>query len=273
MERISRGWRLAKQSLTVVRSDPALAGLVIVGGLLSALVALPAVLVALVISDGEEPSAAAWALLGVAGFVIYAITVFFGVALVHAAALVIDGEDATVGASIGFGLERLAPILGWALVGSLVQLVFALLRSRAGVLGAVLAGLGSTAWSLVTFLAVPVIAFEGLGPFAALKRSAALFRERWGEQITGSIGIGLVFFLLSLPAIALVVVGLALAAGDAGVLGWLVVIAGLLAIGAVTVLGRAASATFGAVLYYYAVTGDAPPQFAEGDLRTVARPV
>jgi Family of unknown function (DUF6159) len=271
MERISRGWRLAKQSLAVVRSDPALAGLVIVGGVLTALVALPAVAVALVVSEGDEPSGAAWVVLAVGGYVVYAITIFFGVALVRAAARVIDGEDATVGESIGFALERLRPILGWALVGSLVSLAFSLLR-RSGLLGSILAGLGGAAWSLVTFLAVPVIAFEGLGPLETLKRSAALFRERWGEQITGSIGIGLIFFLLSLPAIALVVVGLALAATDAGLLGWLVVLAGVVAIGVVTVLGRAASATFGAVLYYYAVTGGAPPQFTEGDLRSVVQP-
>jgi Family of unknown function (DUF6159) len=271
MERISSGWRLAKQSLVVVRSDPALAGLVIVGGVLAALVVLPGVILALLISEGDEPSAAAWVVLAVAGYLVHAVTVFFGVALVHAASRVIDGEDATVGQSVAFGFERLRPILGWALVGALVSLAISLLR-RSGLLGAILAGLAGTAWSLVTFLAVPVIAFEGLGPIETLKRSAALFRQRWGEQITGNIGIGLVFFLLSLPAIALLVAGLALVVADGGLLGWLVVLAAVLAIGAVTVLGRAASATFGAVLYYYAVTGDAPPQFAEGDLRAVVRP-
>jgi Family of unknown function (DUF6159) len=273
MERISTGWRLARQSLAVVRSDPALAGLVIVGGVLAALVVLPGVTLALLVSDGDEPSAAAWVVLAVAGYLIHVVTVFSGVALVHAAARVIDGEDATVHESIAFGFERLRPILGWAFVGALVSLAFSLMR-RAGLIGAVLAGLAGTAWSLVTFLAVPVVAFEGLGPIATLKRSAELFRQRWGEQITGNIGIGLVFFLLSLPALVLVVVGIVLVVvGEAGLLGWLVLLAGVLAIGAVTVLGRAASATFGAVLYYYAVTGEAPPQFAEGDLRAVARPV
>jgi hypothetical protein len=270
MERISRGWRLAKQSLAVVRSDPALAGLVIVGGVLAAVVVLPGMMLALLVGGGE-PTEPALAVLAVAGYLLHAVTVFFGVALVHAAARVIDGEDATVRQSIAFGFERLRPILGWALVGALVSLALSLLR-RSGLLGAILAGLGSAAWSLVTFLAVPVVAFEGLGPIATLKRSAALFRERWGEQITGNVGIGLVFFLLSLPAIALVVAGVALVVADAGLLGWLVVVAGVLAIGAVIVLGRAASATFGAVLYYYAVTGEAPPEFASGDLRTVVRP-
>ena len=59
------------------------------------------------------------------------------------------------------------------------------------------------AWSLVTFLAVPVIAIEGTGPFETIKRSASLFRERWGQQITGNIAIGAAVFLLGvLPAVA-----------------------------------------------------------------------
>ena len=59
------------------------------------------------------------------------------------------------------------------------------------------------AWSLVTFLAVPVIAIEGTGPFETLKRSASIFRQRWGQQITGNIAIGGAVFLLGvLPAVA-----------------------------------------------------------------------
>ena len=66
------------------------------------------------------------------------------------------------------------------------------------------------AWSLVTFLAVPVIAIEGTGPVGTLKRSASIFRERWGQQITGNIAIGGAVFLLGvLPAALLIVAGVA----------------------------------------------------------------
>ena len=50
---------------------------------------------------------------------------------------------------------------------------------------------------------MPVIAIEGTGPFETLKRSAALFKQRWGQQITGNLAIGGVVFLLGLlPAAA-----------------------------------------------------------------------
>jgi hypothetical protein len=147
-----------------------------------------------------------------------------------------------------------------------------LLRSRGGIAGTILAGLGGAAWALVTFLAVPVIAFEGLGPFATLKRSASLFRERWGEQIAGNIGIGVVFFLLSLPGILLAALGIGIAAGSAAVAGWILAVVGILVVVVVTIVGRAASATFGAVLHRYAATGRTDHPFAEGDLRSIAQP-
>jgi Family of unknown function (DUF6159) len=239
---------------------------------LAAIVALPGVVAGAVVSEGDEPSVVAWILIGLGLFLGYTVTVFFGVAIVHAAARVLDGEDATVGEAIGFAFTRLGPILGWSVVGAAVSLFFAFLRSRGGAIGNILAGLGGAAWSLVTFLAVPVIAFEGLGPFATLRRSASLFRARWGEQITGSIGIGFVFFLLSLPGLVLAGIGFAVATSQAAVAGWALAVVGILLVAAVTVVGRAASAAFGAVLYRYAANGVVSEPFAEGDLRSVARP-
>jgi hypothetical protein len=49
------------------------------------------------------------------------------------------------------------------------------------------------------------------------------------------------------------------------------VVIGVLVAVAVAVVGRAASAAFGAVLYRYAATGETSPHFAEGDLRSVAQ--
>ena len=271
MQRIRRGWGLAMKSLKVVRSDPALFALVIIGVVLAALVALPAVLAGGIVSEGDEPSVFAWILIGIGLYLGYAVTIFFGVALVHGAARVLEGGDATVGESIGFAFTRLGPILGWSVVGAAVSLLLAFLRSRGGLAGGILAGLGGAAWSLVTFLAVPVIAFEGLGPFATLKRSASLFRQRWGEQITGNIGIGFIFFLLSLPGLLIAGIGFAVASSQASVVGWGLVVVGVIVVGAVAAVGRAASATFGAVLYRYAADGITSDPFDESDFSSITK--
>lgn len=49
---------------------------------------------------------------------------------------------------------------------------------------------------------------RGTGPTATLKRSAGIFRERWGEQVTGPVSIGAVVMLATIPpAVILVAIG------------------------------------------------------------------
>ncbi|MEI8241604.1 MAG: DUF6159 family protein, partial [Actinomycetota bacterium] len=88
-----------------------------------------------------------------------------------------------------------------------VGLVLQLLRERGGIAGVILAALGGMAWNIITFLVIPVLVVEGVGPVSAIKRSAGLLKKTWGEQIIGTAGIGLVFGLLGF---AVAVVGIAL---------------------------------------------------------------
>jgi hypothetical protein len=249
-----------------VRRDSSLATLALLGLVVAAVLGLIPLLAG-AWAFGEEQDVLGWVFLAVAVFVAYFVTVYFGVAIVLAASAVLQGEDATVGHALAGASRRLGPIAGWSVVGAVVNVLFAVLRDRAGIAGAVLASVGSAAWSLVTFLAVPVIAFEGLGPVATLKRSAGLFRQRWGEQITGSVSINLIFFLFALPAVALIVLGIVVGGG----FGVVLAILGALALIMIVGVGRAASATFGAVLYRYAATGEVAGTFTEAELAGVAR--
>ena len=206
-------------------------------------------------------------------FAFYIGLTFSGVAIASAAAEVIGGSDAKVTTSVRAASTRLWPILGWAVVGTLVALGLALVRGKGGRGANVLASTGSDAWSLVTFLAVPIVAFEGLSPIATLRRSASLFRERWGEQLSGTASISLVFFLFLLPPLMLVFAGIVEAAlYGPSLVGAASAIVGLLALAAIGFLGRAASATFGAIVYRYATTGEIPATIARADLENLARP-
>ncbi|HEX9030007.1 MAG TPA: DUF6159 family protein, partial [Anaerolineales bacterium] len=50
-------------------------------------------------------------------------------------------------------------------------------------------------WNVATYLVVPVLAVENVGPVEAIKRSTGLLKRTWGEQIAGHLGLGAVFFL------------------------------------------------------------------------------
>lgn len=49
------------------------------------------------------------------------------------------------------------------------------LEERAGFLGRIVIGLIGMAWSLITFLVLPILVLEGVGVGTAIKRSGELF--------------------------------------------------------------------------------------------------
>ena len=142
--------------------------------------------------------------------------IYFNVALAAAADQALRGAEPDTRAARAVARSRIVQIAGWALVSVVVSALLALIRDRAGAAGGLIAGIGGAIWGLVTFMVVPVLAFEGIGPIAAIKRSAHLFRQRWGQQVTGNVAIGGIAGLVLLVAILIGVGGVfLLAAGNA----------------------------------------------------------
>jgi hypothetical protein len=116
-----------------------------------------------------------------------------------------------------------------------------------------------------------VIAIEGTGPLETIKRSASLFRERWGQQITGNIAIGAAVFLLGvLPAALLIAAGIAVwsAAAFAGAV---LVVIGALVLAIALLVSRALNGIFGVALYRYALEGEVVSGFSQEDLESAVR--
>lgn len=269
MGRIRRGWELTKTSWGVLRSDRSLAVFPVLAAVASlALAAAFGIPSWLLFDDDQTVAGVILAALG-----IYALTfagVFFSVALAAAAAQVLDGEDATVASGVAVARERLGAIAGWAAVLASVNVIIRGLAERAGPLGDILLGGIAVAWSLVTFLAVPVIALEDTGPIETLKRSAHIFRERWGEQVTGQFSIGAIVFLAALvPAAILVLIGAAI--GQAAVTGVLIALAVVILVVA-AIVSTALSQIFAVALYRFAVGAGATGAFTEQELSGAVRP-
>jgi hypothetical protein len=266
--RIRQGWELTKTSWGVLRGDRSLAVFPVLGTLTAVLLAAAFGLPAWALFDDDQTVAGV--VLAVVG--IYALTfaaVFFNVALAAAAAQVLDGEDATVASGTAVARTRLGAIAGWAAMVTTVNVVVRGLQERTGPLGDLLLGGIAVAWNLVTFLAVPVLALEGTGPIETLKRSARIFRERWGEQVTGQFAIGALVFLASIvPAGILFLVGLAVGGVAAGVLIGLAVAVMVVA----AILSTALSQIFAVALYRYAVGEGATGSFTEQELAGAVRP-
>jgi hypothetical protein len=270
MGRIRRGWALTKKSWALLREHPSLLRFPLYGGVATTLLAI------LFLGPGfylweEDQLAGAIPIIVIGVYVLSFVGFYFSVGLAACADMIFRGQEATVSDGLAVSRSRLSQISGWAAVSAAISLVMGLLENQGGTLGTIAARLVGMAWSLITFLAIPVIAIEGTGPFETIKRSASLFRERWGQQITGNIAIGAAVFLIGvLPAVLLIVGGIAVWA-SAAFLGALLVIVGALVLAISLLVSRALSGIFGVALYRYALDGEVVGGFTQEDLESAVK--
>jgi hypothetical protein len=270
MRRIKRGWGLTKKSWALLREHPSLLRFPLYGGVATTLLAIVFLGPGLYLFDDDQ-LAGAIPLIVIGVYVLSFVGFYFSVGLAACADKIFRGKQATVGDGLAVSRSRLSQISGWAAVSAAISLVMGVLENQGGTLGTVAARLVGMAWSLITFLAVPVIAIEGTGPFETIKRSGELFRERWGQQITGNIAIGAAVFLLGvLPAIALIAGGIALWS-SASFLGAVLVIVGALVLAIAMLVSRALSGIFGVALYRYALDGETVGGFTQDELESAVK--
>lgn len=270
MRRIKRGWGLTKKSWALLREHPSLLRFPLYGAVATTLLAIVFLGPGLYLWDDDKP-AGAIPLIAIGVYVLSFVGFYFSVGLAACADMIFRGQQATVADGLAVSRSRLSQISGWAAVSAAISLVMGLLENQGGTLGTVAARLVGMAWSLITFLAVPVIAIEGTGPFETIKRSGALFRERWGQQITGNIAIGAAVFLIGvLPAVLLIVAGVAVWS-SASFLGALLVVIGALVLAIALLISRALSGIFGVALYRYALDGEVVGGFTGEELESAVR--
>lgn len=265
-ERFARSWALVKASADVLSRDREL----LVFPLIAALAAFTMVLAFLLPMAGfgaldglaqatRGEGGPLFLLLGFAFcFAQYFVMIFFQSALVGAAMIRLRGGDPTVRDGLRIAWSRLGAILGYTLIAATIGMVLRSVQERSGPIGRWVAGLFGVAWTLATYLVVPVLVSREVGPVEAVRESGRLLRRTWGENVIGQGGIGLVFGLIQ--ALLLAVGGLAItgAIGAAAVAPVVLTIA--LTVIAATLVGlvqTALSGIYAAALYRYA-SGEPP---------------
>jgi Family of unknown function (DUF6159) len=270
MKRIRRGWALTKKSWALLNSHRELVRFPLYGGIATIILGLVFLGPGAFALD-KHTYGVGVPLIVIGIYVLSVVGIYFSVGLAACADRIFRGESATVGDGIAVANQRFGAICGWAALSTAIAVVIGLLENQGGALGDIAGRLVGAAWSLVTFLAVPVIAIEGTGPFPTLKRSASLFKERWGQQITGNLAIGGAVFLLGLlPAIVLIVLGLVIWS-SVGFLGALLVVIGALVLCVALVISKALSGIFGVALYRYALEGEVVGGFTQEDLESAVK--
>jgi hypothetical protein len=269
-DRLSRSWELVKASAAVLRADKELLVFPIVSAVLSILV-LVTFLVPMFLAgvfDSTVLHESGFPLAGYAlGFLFYVVqyfVIFFcNTALVGAALIRLRGGDPTVADGFRIATARFGAILGYALIAATVGMILRTIAERAGFIGKIVVGLIGFAWNVATYLVVPVLAVENVGPIEAVKRSASYLRKTWGEQIIGNLGMGSVFGLLTFGTI---VAGglLFFGAATTGSAALMITVGVLLVVAlvALALVSSALSGVYAAAVYRYAAEGETGKYFS-----------
>jgi hypothetical protein len=270
VSRFKQGWELTKKSWALLRSNKELFRFPIYGGLAALAIVIAFVGPGLyLIDDGEQVLGGVLTAIGLYGSSFVA--VFFGVALAATADKVFHGEQVSISYGFEVARSRTGAIAGWAALAALVGTLISLIQQSGSIGEAIIASLIGAAWSLITFLAVPVITFEGTGPWATLKRSSSLFKERWRGQVTGNLAIGGIVSLVGvLPAVALIAGGAYLWATGNGA-GAVLVLLGVMLMVVSMLIIQAMRGVFGVALYRFAAEGTVTTGFTQADFESAVK--
>lgn len=270
-ERFNRSWELVKASWAVLRQDKELLIFPIVSFLGSIVVlitfAIPMIAAGVFDSMASRGSDDIGFFGLVVGFlfylVMYTVVIFSNTALVGAAMIRLDGGNPTLADGFRIARERLGIIVAYAAISATVGMILRAISERGGLIGQIASSILGFAWSVLTFLVIPVLVMEKVGPVDAIKRSGELLKQTWGEQLAANFGMGMIFGLATFGiAIVGMVLIAAFAAVDAGVLVAIAVIVMILAIIALSLVGSALGGIYQAALYRYATSGTVDSHFS-----------
>jgi hypothetical protein len=271
-QKLSNSWELVKASAHVLRSDKELlifpilstTGVIIA----TAIFIFPFLVSNLADTLFSEQSQVFGTLIAFLYYIVqYTIIFFANTALVGAAMIRLRGGDPTVEDGLRIATKNFGSILGYALIAATVGMLLRWVSERSKGLGRFVISLIGMAWNIGTYLVVPILAVEGVGPIEAIKGSVNYLKKTWGEQIAGNMGIGAV------TGLAFLIVTL-IGGGFIGLVFVLelplffAIAAGALLVLALVFLGLISSALSGiytAAVYQYAATGETG-QFFETEI-------
>jgi hypothetical protein len=124
--------------------------------------------------------------------------------------------------------------------------------------GRILGFAGGLAWIVASYLVIPVLAFENLGPIDAVKRSSSILKARFGTVTRSGLRFGAIFAGLSIGALLVLMFGVALIVGRTYVIGVPVAIAGFAALVGVGMYAQAAGMYMRTILYRFATERPIP---------------
>lgn len=264
MGRFERSLQLFKSSWAVIRSEPSFLVLPVLSALGTVVVAVTFLIPAFFTLDTsttvdaygyatESTSPTALTFVLMFGFYLASafVVIFCNAALIAGANQKFEGGDPTLGSALQQAWGHVGAIFRWSLVSATVSMIIRQIQERGGLFGRIVGAIVGVAWSVVTFLVLPMLVIEGVGVREALSRSTAAVKRTWGENLIGQGGIGILGFLLMLPVVGIGALGASLLSSSS-VLGVPLIVVAILVGLAVTTVLSAMGVIYQAALYRFA---------------------
>lgn len=269
MNTLGRTWQLFKQSFTVLSEEPslvvfpiltAISALLLMAGFFVPLYRLGSLQAIVHRTAGWDDYLPLFSWYYGNTFVV----VFFNSALAACVNIRLSGGNPTLGDGLSVAASRLPRIAAWTLVSATFGLVLRAIETHERA-GRIVTGILGAGWTMVTYLMIPVVVIEDRPVFKSFRRSIALLRNTWGEQLAGGFGFGLLGVLLVVPGFGIGVLLMPVSM----VLGISVIVTYVLMLAAIF---GAVRGIFTVALYRYATDGSAPFGFSNQALGGQARP-
>lgn len=185
-------------------------------------------------------------------FVTNAIVLIFNTGLIACVFKILHGYNPSLGYGLSFAFKRLPQIISWSILSAVISVILNALEKNETISSLVTGILGVT-WSAITYFVVPVIVMNGLGPIGAIKRSGETLRSTWGKALIGNFSLKIIGFLLLLPVLILLGIGLFFAINAGSPVG-IGVVAGLGVLAFIVdyLLTEAVNSVFKCYLFVYA---------------------
>lgn len=266
VSRLRRGFKLANVSWKVIVAEPAILAVLAVG-LLGTIAASGGLFLLLfrrfpAVDDFRFPNyLVVLPVLWIGSVVTTYCRVVVSVMADHR----LRGEDPTVADGMTVATAKLGRILSWTLVSISVGLLLQVIAERFRLFGAIASRLFGMAWELATMFVVPVLALEDAGVRSSIRRSASIFKAKWGESVVAQGTIGVALFVAMIPALVFVAVlgSVAIPLG---------VVAAVIVLAAFAVASAGLDAVVDVALYRYAVDGVVLGAFTAEDLEGTFAP-
>jgi hypothetical protein len=273
MNTFGRSFRLVKESYEVLKKDKELMLFPIISGAAGILLLIPLLLLMFSASlFGDAGNLIGYVVLFLYYVLSSFIIIFFNTGLIACANIRMNGGDPKFRDGIDIALKNLGKIFVWALISATIGVILNWLSERSGFIGRIIIGLIGMVWSLLTFFVLPIMILEKVSVTDSIKKSGALFKKTWGENVVGQFSMGIVFFLLGL--LGVMPLGIAVLSAISGSLPMMVVFIGItflywMILG---ILNASLSGIFLTALYNYASKGTVVSGFSEESIKGAYAP-